>query len=79
VPDPKSQINEAFRVLKKGSYAAFSVWGRTENTQMFTIQNDVLEKHNYGIKLSSNSMGDKPQEAIQFLKEAGFERVHQWY
>ena len=32
IENPKKQIQEAFRVLKKGAKACFTVWGRRENT-----------------------------------------------
>ena len=31
------QISEAFRVLKPGSRACFTIWGREENAQNFKI------------------------------------------
>lgn len=37
VPDYKKQIRECFRVLKKGSFACFTVWGRPENTIQMTV------------------------------------------
>ena len=36
IDDPCKQINEAYRVLKPGSKACFTVWGRRENTLLFT-------------------------------------------
>lgn len=37
VDDHGAMIREAYRVLKPGSIAAFTVWGRRENTQMFEV------------------------------------------
>ena len=37
------QINEAFRVLKPGSRACFTVWGREENCLNFTIQSQAFK------------------------------------
>lgn len=41
-PHPEKQIKEAYRVLKPGSAACFSIWGREENTKQFTIPNQAL-------------------------------------
>lgn len=38
VPNHSKQIQECYRVLKPGSYACFTVWGRPENTINFTVQ-----------------------------------------
>lgn len=37
VDNHKNQLTEAFRVLKSGGTAAFSIWGRRENTNQFTL------------------------------------------
>ena len=39
---------EAYRVLKPGGKAAFSVWGSKEQGELFTVFPTILEKH--GIK-----------------------------
>ena len=38
ISDPTKMINEAYRVLKPGSQASFTVWGRRENSINFTLQ-----------------------------------------
>mmetsp|Transcript_22 Transcript_22/g.26 ORF Transcript_22/g.26 Transcript_22/m.26 type:complete len:91 (-) Transcript_22:381-653(-) len=38
-----NMIREAYRVLKPGSVAAFTVWGRRENSLIFTCH-DLAEK-----------------------------------
>ena len=38
VDSKESQIREAYRVLKPGSIAAFTVWGRKENGLVMTLQ-----------------------------------------
>jgi len=43
VPDYKKQIHECFRVLKKGSFACFTVWGRPEETISMTVIGQARE------------------------------------
>lgn len=44
VPDYKLQISECYRVLKAGSYACYSVWGRPERTINFTIMREAHKR-----------------------------------
>ena len=37
IDDPNKQITEAYRVLKPGSKACFTVWGRREQTLLFNL------------------------------------------
>ena len=39
-----NQLSEASRVLKSGSRAGFSIWGRKENTIAHTLPKEVMEK-----------------------------------
>ncbi|KYQ92566.1 hypothetical protein DLAC_11658 [Tieghemostelium lacteum] len=43
VNDPDQMFSESYRVLEDGGIAAFSVWGRKENTSKFTIVNECAE------------------------------------
>lgn len=44
VPDYKLQVKECFRVLKPGSRACFSVWGRPERSLNFTILKEAKRR-----------------------------------
>mmetsp|Transcript_20659 Transcript_20659/g.19666 ORF Transcript_20659/g.19666 Transcript_20659/m.19666 type:complete len:85 (+) Transcript_20659:484-738(+) len=79
VPDKQKQISEAFRVLKKGSHAGFSVWGRKENTKMHTILSEVCKKYNMDDDENSNEIGENPEMLVSEFKKAGFEDIKFWY
>ena len=42
------QLSEAYRVLESGGVAGFTVWGRQENTQFFTLMPEIFERN--GVK-----------------------------
>lgn len=44
VPDPARALAEAWRVLRPGGYAAFSVWGRRRNSPLMQITQRSHEK-----------------------------------
>ena len=44
VPDPALALKEAWRVLRPGGYAAFSVWGRRRNSPLMQITQRSHEK-----------------------------------
>lgn len=43
--DHQKMLKEAHRVLKVGGRVGCSVWGRQENTSVFTILNEVLDQN----------------------------------
>ena len=44
VHDYRNQIKEAYRVLKPGSKACFTVWGKPDNCIQFTMMKRALER-----------------------------------
>lgn len=82
VHDYKRQIAEAYRVMKSGSKACFSVWGRPENSFQFTVMKKSCEKlgrpapaggpNNFHL----NEIKDEMQ--AEFL-QAGFKDIKMWY
>mmetsp|Transcript_7844 Transcript_7844/g.7328 ORF Transcript_7844/g.7328 Transcript_7844/m.7328 type:complete len:185 (-) Transcript_7844:36-590(-) len=80
IDNPANGVKEAFRVLKSGGKAGFSVWGRTEFTQIQTIKATVFK--NLGLQQKPNHQnyfGDNPSVLIEILRNAGFVNVKQWY
>lgn len=45
VSNPVNQVKEAYRVLKKGSVAVFTVWGSREESLFFSLGDMVLHKY----------------------------------
>ena len=45
VANPVNQVKEAYRVLKKGSRAVFTVWGTRPESLFFSLGDMVLEKY----------------------------------
>ncbi|EFA77953.1 hypothetical protein PPL_08598 [Heterostelium album PN500] len=43
VVDPDQMLRESYRVLESGGIATFSVWGRPENSNQFTITKNMAE------------------------------------
>merc|ERR1711974_419861 len=73
IPDPDKGFSEAHRVLKKGGIAAFTVWGRKENSPYFTLPNKCMTE--LGIEQTKSRspfhLGDKTKLREMALK-AGF-------
>ena len=44
VSNHHNQLSEAYRVLKQGGRAAFSVWGRKENSEFFTLIPQTIKR-----------------------------------
>jgi len=88
VHNPDNMLKEAFRVLKKGSCAAFSVWGRKEHSPQMTIIPYVAQRV-LGTDLVSTPAGEPPLRSAfhlqdvaslkQRLENAGFTKVIGWY
>lgn len=72
-------LAEAYRVLKVGGKAAFSVWGSKENGSFFTVAPGVMKKH--GVELhpvrSSWHLNDR-EALVKRVESAGFKNVVAW-
>ena len=80
VEDAPSMLREAFRLLKPGGIAIFSVWGKEDEHNIFKIQGRALS--NAGI---SKPPGRTPfylnndSELLHLLVDAGFRQVRSFY
>ena len=86
VCNPLNQAKEAFRVMKHGSAACFTVWGRRERSLQFTFWNKVLAEF-----LNEDQMKTLDAERTHFymwddegahlkdcLEKAGFKGIKYW-
>lgn len=83
VPEPDKMLLEAFRVLTPGGKAGFSVWGRRENSPLFTLIPTAIQ--NVGLSLPPNNLrsqfhlGQDLEKLRQRVLNAGFTDVMCWY
>ena len=87
VPDFDQAVHEAARVLKPGSTAAFTLWGRREKSHYFSIQTQAMKD----LGMTYNSGFDKPtrdnfhivdkgsDSLRERVKACGFDKVVVWY
>jgi ubiquinone/menaquinone biosynthesis C-methylase UbiE len=81
VPDPVKMLKEAHRVLKPGSIAAFSVWGRKEFGTQFTIPTTAWNKvgaPDMKRERSPFHLSDA-ESTRRLILQAGFRQCISWY
>ena len=81
VPAPEAALAEAARVLRPGGRAGWSVWGRREQSPMFTLAPRVAQE--VGIELpeaprSNFDLGERESLREQ-VRASGFREVLAWY
>ena len=83
VPDYRKQLAECFRVLRSGSRACFTVWGRPEQTLNFVIAKKALcELNNTPYELNPNFKITNAfeTEVKEEIVKAGFSKdIRSWY
>jgi ubiquinone/menaquinone biosynthesis C-methylase UbiE len=85
VPDPLKMLKEAFRVIKPGATAVFSVWGKEEDTNIFKIiknaQMEVMGNQIQGNEEKPRSpfhLNDQ-QNLNHLANQAGFVSVRSFF
>jgi SAM-dependent methyltransferase len=81
VPDPAVALRQARRVLTPGARLALTVWGRPEQSPMFTLPKLAAERigHPEPEGKRSNFHLNDPARLRELLREAGFARVVTWH
>jgi len=93
IDSAENQIREAFRVLKPGSAACFTVWGRRENSLMFTTTDEAKKRMAAGGQAAQDNAAaggssehsnfdvgrDMDSHYLQVFRDAGFAQVKRWY
>jgi len=86
VDNPQNQINEAFRVLRTGSAACFTIWGQKSECLAFSLIETVLQKYTTPeqkeiiakTKSHFDLYADKGARMRQMLEASGFKDVKIW-
>ncbi len=74
VHTPENMIAEAYRVLRKGGNAGFSIWGRKEDTKHFHAAEEILKKNGvvFPQTRSNYKISEKMDELKSMFIKAGF-------
>ena len=84
VDNPRKQLEETYRVLKPGSTAVFTIWGKREESLQFTIIEDVFKEHlpeeeaNKIAEQKSNFDFYETYPIKETLEEIGFKKLKLW-
>jgi len=78
-PHGEVMLSEAYRVLKPGGIAGFTVWGKTEISSMPKIIPNVLSEFGIIVKPTTGFLWGNAEETKKKVANAGFSRVYTWY
>jgi len=81
VSNHHNQLSEAYRVLEEGGTAGFTVWGRSENSTLFTFVPEVFATAGCPLPKPDRThfhLSDK-DSLIKDVKDAGFKSVKAFY
>lgn len=78
-----NQIKEAYRVLKNNGIAVFTVWGNPEKCEMFSLLDEVINKHFPGslkpnVRSNFHLYEDKGEKLKNDLISVGFKGIKIW-
>lgn len=81
LPEPDMALREAARVLVPGGRAGFSVWGRREESPMFTMLVDVCNELGFHHMTYSSlfNLGGDENVLRERVLAAGFSKVIMWH
>ena len=79
VYNPVSMLKEAYRLLKPGGIAVFSVLGKSEDNHMFIILNKGLNNSGIYSETRSPFHLNNQVELNNMIREAGFSNVKSFY
>jgi len=78
--NPQSFFNEAYRILKPGGQAVFSVWGKKEGFRYFMAINETLAKlTGTKVNLANFNLHDNMDLLREMLQKAGFKNFRKDY
>ena len=79
VPCHRTMIHEARRVLKSGGLAGFTIWGRQENSGVFTLLKDTAIAMGEEGKVHPNfALGQNMVELMAEFRASGFSKIVYW-
>ena len=79
VENPVNMLKEAYRLLKPGGIAAFSVWGKSEDSNMFVVLTKAFNNLEIFAKGRSAFHLNNQVELNNMIREAGFSNVKSFY
>ena len=85
VPDPVAQLASAYKALKPGGIAAFSIWGTKNKSKQFTLMKEVMAAEGITNPVAppvigpNFHMGQDDGALRAMFKAAGFGRLLMWH
>jgi ubiquinone/menaquinone biosynthesis C-methylase UbiE len=77
-----NMLAEAYRVLQTGGVAGFTVWGRLENSELFTLVPELFKKRGVALSKSAAKSSfhlNNADDLEKDIRRAGFSEVKVYY